>query len=85
MAVSDTDGKFMVNANIDYIVSLLHSSSLHTVTKQISGETKKECFDYEEHCSPGASTPRIVPIENVHVDGNMTEPVSFPPTVFIRK
>ena len=84
MAVSDTDGKFTANVNIDYIISLADSSSLHTITKQVNGETKRECIE-SEHCSPGSLETRIITIKNLHIDGILTEPVSFPPTVFIKK
>jgi len=82
--VSDTDGRFKINAGIDYIISLSDSSSLHTITGQKSGEPQEVCFE-SEHCSPGSLQAAITSIRNVHVDGNLVEPVSFPPIIFIRK
>ncbi|HTM65009.1 MAG TPA: hypothetical protein VL093_01700 [Flavipsychrobacter sp.] len=82
--VSDTNGKFKINSGIDYIISLSDSSSVHTITGQIAGEPQTVCFE-SEHCSPGSLQATITSIQNVHLDGNLVEPVSFPPVIFIRK
>jgi len=52
-AVSDTNGRFKINAGIDYIISLSDSSSVHTITGQITGEPQTVCFE-SGHCSPGS-------------------------------
>lgn len=84
--IAATAGKFFIAADIDYVISILDSSSVHTITKQVEGEKQTDCIEME-HCSPGSSQAIILPIQNIHVDGNLTAPDEniFPPAIFITK